>query len=85
MHGKTAKCEHKDCFTCPYPDCISNKEPVKRKRGRKRLAPEEKRRHRREQQRNYVDRHREQVNESQREYYKRKKAQSKQQATEGGR
>jgi hypothetical protein len=32
-----------------------------------------------------VDRHREQVNESQREYYKRKKAQSRQQTTEGGR
>jgi hypothetical protein len=41
------RCMHNDCFTCPYKDCISNKEPegypfaeVKR---RKKLTPEEKR------------------------------------------
>lgn len=38
------KCEHNDCFTCPYPDCIKNSEPIKRKCGRKALSPEEKKR-----------------------------------------
>lgn len=38
------KCEHNDCFTCPYGDCISDVEvePERKKRGRKKLPPEEK-------------------------------------------
>lgn len=24
------KCEHDDCFTCPYPDCIKGEEPRKK-------------------------------------------------------
>lgn len=38
------KCEHNDCFTCPYDDCISNVEvePDRKKPGRKKLTPEEK-------------------------------------------
>lgn len=37
------KCEHKDCFTCPYGDCISNVEvePERKKPGRKKLTPQE--------------------------------------------
>ena len=73
MQDNNAKCTHDDCFTCPYRDCISNREPVKRKKGRKRLPPEEKKRHRREQQRKYLDKHREQINERQREYYQKRK------------
>ena len=70
----TKKCTHNDCFTCPYPDCISDKDPVKKKRGRKRLPPEVKKRHRREQQKKYLDKHRKQINERQREYYKQRKS-----------
>ena len=42
------KCEHNDCFTCPYPDCISKLDPEERarKRGRKPLPPEERKKRR---------------------------------------
>lgn len=38
------KCTHDNCYTCPYSDCISDVEvePERKKRGRKRLPPEEK-------------------------------------------
>ena len=38
------KCEHNDCYTCPYEDCISDVEvePARKKPGRKPLPPEEK-------------------------------------------
>lgn len=37
------KCEHNDCSTCPYDDCISNVEvePERKKKGRKKLPEEE--------------------------------------------
>lgn len=43
------KCNHDNCFTCPYPDCISNVEvePERKKKGRKKLPPEEKARRKR--------------------------------------
>lgn len=43
------KCEHNNCLTCPYPDCISDVEvePERKKRGRKKLSPEEKKRRKR--------------------------------------
>lgn len=46
--GKRMKCEHDDCYTCPYKDCISDVEvePERKKRGRKKLPPEEKARRR---------------------------------------
>ena len=41
------KCEHNDCFTCPYPDCIVTNKQIaaqakehKRKPGRKKIDPE---------------------------------------------
>ena len=35
-------CEHNDCFTCPYKDCIIiTKADETKKRGRKKLPPEE--------------------------------------------
>ena len=46
---KTKKCTHNDCFTCPYEDCISSKDPGKKRPGRKRLPPEVRKRHRKEQ------------------------------------
>ena len=50
------RCNHNDCFTCPYSDCISNYEPAntpKKKCGRKRLPPEVIREHRIQYQRKY--------------------------------
>ena len=34
-------CNHDNCYTCPYPDCISNVEvePERKKPGRKKLTP----------------------------------------------
>lgn len=62
-------CLHDDCFTCPYPDCISSKEPKKHKPGRKRLAPEEQKRRRREAQKKYSEANREAINRKHRAYY----------------
>lgn len=51
-------CEHKDCFTCPYDDCISNKDPKKKKPGRKKIPLEEKRKHRNAYNAKYRKEHR---------------------------
>lgn len=78
MHGTTLKilkeigflrriemvCEHDNCFTCPYPDCISDTEPMasgKGKPGRKKMNPEEVRQHRLEYQRRYNQEHKEKI------------------------
>ena len=43
------KCNHNDCFTCPYDDCISDVEVTaeRSKKGRKALPIEEKKKRRR--------------------------------------
>ncbi len=53
------KCEHNDCFTCPYKDCISSVEvePERKKRGRKKLPPEERQRRRRARSLEYYYNH----------------------------
>ena len=56
-------CTHNDCFTCPYNECISNKEPVKQKRGRKPLPPEERKKRRRAYNNNYNKEHSEYFHE----------------------
>lgn len=77
MGGKYNSCEHDDCFTCPYPDCISSRDPKKRKAGRKRLDPEEKKRRIREAQKRFYYKHREKINEYQRQHYHKKKNKDK--------
>lgn len=62
-------CEHDDCYTCPYPDCISKKEPEKKKPGRKRIDPALKRQHKLEYQRRYNKEHKEKINEFMKKYY----------------
>ena len=50
------KCEHDNCLTCPYPDCISEKGPVnktKKKPGRKKIDPEVKRQNANRWQKDY--------------------------------
>lgn len=47
------RCEHGDCFTCPYSDCISDKAKVKGKPGRKKMDPEVVRQHRLAYQKEY--------------------------------
>lgn len=46
------KCEHDDCFTCPYPDCIDGTGTYENKERKKRTAEE-----RREYQRRYYQEH----------------------------
>lgn len=62
-------CEHDNCYTCPYPDCISGKgpkeKPVKKKPGRKKLPREELLEHHRQYARQYYNAHKEKY----REYY----------------
>jgi hypothetical protein len=71
-------CEHDDCFTCPYKDCIKNTEPkvdkVKKKPGRKKKNPEEVRQHRLEWQRKYNAEHKDKIYAYMKEYYKEHKA-----------
>ena len=74
MQDNNAKCTHNDCFTCPYKDCISNKDPVRKKRGRPCIPLEEKKRHKKERQRKYIDKNRERINQKQRENYRKHKA-----------
>lgn len=60
-------CTHNDCFTCPYGDCISNKEPEKpkAKKGRKKMPPEEKSQRKKLKCKEYYEQHKEKY----REYY----------------
>ena len=55
------KCEHTDCMTCPYPDCIStNNGPAnqpKKKPGRKKLPPLEKKQRKQRYQHDYYEKH----------------------------
>lgn len=70
------RCMHDDCFTCPYRDCISNKEPPGSPFGRttrEKLSPEEKKLRKRERQRIYDKKHQTQRAAAAREAYQRKK------------
>lgn len=62
-------CLHDDCFSCPYPDCISKDEPKKKKPGRKKLPPEVVHQHRIEYQRRYNEEHREEIYAKMKAYY----------------
>ena len=70
------KCEHDNCLTCPYPDCISDKGPFqqpKKKPGRKKLDPEERRknkkRYQQEYNHNYYKKHRQKQLNTCKQYY----------------
>lgn len=67
------RCEHNDCFTCPYPDCIRNKTKKGDKKLKRNLTPEEQKRHKREINKKYYIKNRAQISEWKREYYKKKK------------
>lgn len=63
-------CEHNDCFTCPYPECIGEKAPGKKKKpGRKKMDPEEVKKHRLAYQRKYYQEHKEKYKEYMISYY----------------
>lgn len=67
------KCEHDNCLTCPYPDCISEKGPIntpRKKPGRKKIDPEVKKQNARRYQRQYYEEHTEECNAASRKYYK---------------
>lgn len=69
------KCNHKDCFTCPYPDCIAKDDSEviyreKKKPGRKKIDPELRKQHEKIAQHEYYLKHRERIKATQIEYYK---------------
>lgn len=74
------KCRHNDCFTCPYPDCISDKVKKGDKKSRGKLSPEELKIHKQEANKKYYNKNRAQISEWKREYYKKKKAGSSKKA-----
>lgn len=63
------KCKHDDCFTCPYADCISDRKAEPKKRGRKKLDPEELRQRRNARARHYHETHKEEHRAYMRKYY----------------
>ena len=71
-------CEHDDCYTCPYPDCIASQESEvhkqKKKRGRKPMDPELKKKKRRAYCRQYYAEHKEAMNAYMNNYYREHKA-----------
>lgn len=77
------KCGCEDCFNCPYADCILNYddievEPIRGKRGRKKLPPEEKKARARERERRRYYSNLEYYRMLNREKYYRKKERQKQ-------
>lgn len=69
-------CEHSDCFTCPYDDCISDIGPMKerKKPGRKKLPPEELHKHRLAYNRKYNAEHKEKMGQYMKTYYQEHRA-----------
>ena len=65
-------CQHNDCFTCPYKDCISEKDNSgeKKRPGRKKMNPEVVRQNRLRYQREYYQQHRDKLNEINKQYYR---------------
>lgn len=63
-------CYHDDCFTCPYPDCVSAKGPYKSKT----IPIDVKRQHKVEYDKRYYQAHREKkLADSKRRYYEERK------------
>ncbi len=67
------RCNHDDCFTCPYDDCISNHAPRGGRSKRRKLTKEEIRRHKAEANKKYYLKHQEAVSATHRNWYLRKK------------
>lgn len=71
-------CEHDDCYTCPYADCIVTDEKEmhrqKKKRGRKPMDPEEKRKKKRAYCKEYYKKHKEHFKDYMNNYYREHKA-----------
>ena len=71
-------CEHDDCYTCPYADCIASQESEvnkqKKKRGRKPMDPEEKRKKRSAYGKEYYKKHKEHLKDYMNNYYREHKA-----------
>lgn len=67
------KCEHTNCMTCPYPDCISaNHGPAnqpKKKPGRKKLPPLEKKQRKQRYQHDYYEKHKKEKAAYAKKYY----------------
>ena len=69
-------CEHDNCETCPYADCISDIGPrvkEKKKPGRKKIDPELKRQRALAWQREYYQKHKDKYHKYYQEYYQENK------------
>ena len=67
------KCNHTDCCTCPYPECISEKGPKKKSKGRKKLDSEVRKQRARDYQKVYYAEHREECALYAQKYYEKNK------------
>ena len=67
------KCKHDDCFTCPYPDCISDIAPKGTRKKRQKLTKEEAKRRKSEYNKKYYRKNDARISELHRKYYKDKK------------
>ena len=66
------RCNHKDCFTCPYPDCVADAPALGSERSR--LTYEERVEHRRANQKRWYEAHKEERKAYQRKKYLERKA-----------
>lgn len=71
------KCNHDDCFTCPYPDCIGERKAAPNKRGRKPISAEEKAKRKSAYAKQYYQEHKEQISKQRAAYYQTHKEQYK--------
>lgn len=67
------ECTHKDCFTCPYSDCIMDIAPGKAARKRGKLSAEEKKIRKAEANKKYYAKNQSRYQQLHRDYYRKKK------------
>ena len=70
------RCNHNDCFSCPYDDCISDTSPKGSVSKRKKLSKDEAKLRRKENNKRYYYKNREKISELHRKYYQEQKNQS---------
>lgn len=68
-----SRCTHSDCFTCPYPDCISDCGPKVARSKRKKLSPSEAKIRRAESNKKYYQKNKAMYSQLHKENYEKRK------------
>jgi hypothetical protein len=70
-------CNHNDCFTCPYPDCICDAVSKNTTKKRQKLSPEEAKIRKARANKKYYDKNAARISQLHRENYKARKERRK--------